>query len=197
MCLCPQVPVGFSNLTIRLHLDKNLLSYLPADSFSDLFLLTELDLSHNKVVSPLSVSPSHLDLNLVSSPQLSFLEAGCFRGLASTLHFLDLSSNRLSSLDPGVLGDLGALANLTHNPWHCDCKMQVGPVRTGGPGLGSWVSTETFPLFVFSCPCLCWIWTLRLWTKSSVKARTSQTSVRRPSTFSWSPQEIPHWEPWS
>ncbi|XP_040927783.1 leucine-rich repeat-containing protein 3-like [Betta splendens] len=99
-----QVPIGLSNLTIRLHLDKNLLSYLPADSFSDLFLLSELDLSHN---------------------QISFLEAGCFRGLASSLHFLDLSSNRLSMLDPAALGDLGALANLTHNPWHCDCKMQL------------------------------------------------------------------------
>uniref|UniRef100_A0AAQ6IJ35 Uncharacterized protein n=2 Tax=Anabas testudineus TaxID=64144 RepID=A0AAQ6IJ35_ANATE len=89
-----QVPVGLSNLTIHLHLDKNLLRYLPADSFSNLFLLTELDLSHN---------------------QLSLLEAGCFRGLASSLHFLDLSSNRLSTLDPAVLGDLGVLANLSHN----------------------------------------------------------------------------------
>ncbi|XP_067426704.1 leucine-rich repeat-containing protein 3B-like [Thunnus thynnus] len=99
-----QVPVGLSNLTVRLFLDKNLLSSLPADSFSDLFLLDELDLSHN---------------------QLSSLEAGCFRGLASSLRFLDLSSNRLSLLDPAVLSGLRAHANLTHNPWHCDCRMQL------------------------------------------------------------------------
>ncbi|XP_035512185.1 leucine-rich repeat-containing protein 3C-like [Morone saxatilis] len=99
-----QVPVDLSNLTIRLFLDKNLLRSLPADSFSDLFLLDELDLSHN---------------------QLSSLEAGCFCGLASSLRFLDLSSNRLSMLDPAALGGLRAHANLTHNPWHCDCRMQL------------------------------------------------------------------------
>uniref|UniRef100_A0A4W6BWJ1 Leucine rich repeat containing 3C n=1 Tax=Lates calcarifer TaxID=8187 RepID=A0A4W6BWJ1_LATCA len=102
--LCPQVPVGLSNLTIRLFLDKNLLSFLPTDSFSDLLLLNELDLSHN---------------------QLSSLEAGCFRGLESSLRFLDLSSNWLSALDPAALGGLRAAANLTHNPWHCDCRMQL------------------------------------------------------------------------
>ncbi|KAI3359474.1 hypothetical protein L3Q82_013779 [Scortum barcoo] len=103
-CLFPQVPVGFSNLTIRLFLDKNLLSSLPADSFSNLLVLDDLDLSHN---------------------QLSSLEAGCFRGLASSLHFLDLSSNRLSTLDPAVLGRLQAQTNLTNNRWHCDCRMQL------------------------------------------------------------------------
>ncbi|XP_051276062.1 leucine-rich repeat-containing protein 3B-like [Dicentrarchus labrax] len=99
-----QVPVELSNFTIRLFLDKNLLRSLPADSFLDLFLLDELNLSHN---------------------QLSSLEAGCFRGLASSLRFLDLSSNRLSTLDPAALGGLHAHANLTHNPWHCDCRMQL------------------------------------------------------------------------
>ncbi|KAL7377729.1 hypothetical protein ABVT39_003639 [Epinephelus coioides] len=98
------VPVGLSNLTVRLSLDKNLLSSLPAGSFSDLSLLDELDLSHN---------------------QLSSLEAGCFRGLASSLRFLDLSSNQLSSLELAALGGLRALTNLTRNPWHCDCRMQL------------------------------------------------------------------------
>ncbi|XP_033501750.2 leucine-rich repeat-containing protein 3-like [Epinephelus lanceolatus] len=99
-----QVPVGLSNLTVRLFLDKNLLSSLPAGSFSDLSLLDELDLSHN---------------------QLSSLEAGCFRGLASSLRFLDLSSNQLSSLELAALSGLRALTNLTRNPWHCDCRMQL------------------------------------------------------------------------
>uniref|UniRef100_A0A4W6BTR1 Leucine rich repeat containing 3C n=1 Tax=Lates calcarifer TaxID=8187 RepID=A0A4W6BTR1_LATCA len=100
--LCPQVPVGLSNLTIRLFLDKNLLSFLPTDSFSDLF-----------------------QLQFPVSSQLSSLEAGCFRGLESSLRFLDLSSNWLSALDPAALGGLRAAANLTHNPWHCDCRMQL------------------------------------------------------------------------
>nr|XP_020478816.1 leucine-rich repeat-containing protein 3B-like [Monopterus albus] len=99
-----QVPVGLPNLTSHLFLDKNLLSSLPANSFSDLFLLNELNLSHNR---------------------LSLLEAGCFHGLVSSLRFLDLSSNRLLTLDPAALGGLTVHANLTHNPWHCDCKMQV------------------------------------------------------------------------
>lgn len=50
-CLFSQVPVGLSNVTICLFLDKNLLNSLPADSFSDLFLLDELDLSHNQVLN--------------------------------------------------------------------------------------------------------------------------------------------------
>lgn len=132
------------------------------------------------------------------SLQLSFLEAGCFRGLESSLHFLDLSSNRLSTLDPAALGDLGALANLTHNPWHCDCNMQVSFICTGDiredflksksnnkkylfitlcNQNNSWFYTEIIFIFVFSCHCLCWIWTQSLWLKSSVKALTSQTSV--------------------
>ncbi|KAG7248500.1 hypothetical protein CRUP_001005, partial [Coryphaenoides rupestris] len=42
------------------------------------------------------------------------LEAGCFRDLSPTLRFLDLSSNRLSTLDPAALGGLRAHANLTN-----------------------------------------------------------------------------------
>ncbi|KAG7248391.1 hypothetical protein CRUP_026742 [Coryphaenoides rupestris] len=64
--------------------------------------------------------------NAVRLPyQLILLEAGCFRDLSPTLRFLDLSSNRLSTLDPAALGGLRAHANLTSNPWHCDCKLQV------------------------------------------------------------------------
>lgn len=51
MCLCAQVPVGLSNRTTRLFLNKNLLTSLAANSFSSLFLLDELDLSHNQVLN--------------------------------------------------------------------------------------------------------------------------------------------------
>ncbi|XP_025762289.1 leucine-rich repeat-containing protein 3C isoform X1 [Oreochromis niloticus] len=103
VCLSAQVPIGLSNHTTRLFLNKNLLTSLAADTFSSLFLLDELDLSHN---------------------QLSSLEDGCFRGLDS-LSFLDLSHNRLSTLELPVLGGLQIEANLTHNPWHCDCRMEL------------------------------------------------------------------------
>ncbi|KAM6904660.1 leucine-rich repeat-containing protein 3B-like [Xenentodon cancila] len=99
-----QVPVGLSNHTTRLFLNKNLLRCLLAHSFSDLLMLTELDLSHN---------------------QLSSLEPGCFSGLVSSLRYLDLSYNQLIVLDHTVFGGLKARANLTYNPWHCNCSMQM------------------------------------------------------------------------
>ncbi|XP_015255425.1 PREDICTED: leucine-rich repeat-containing protein 3B-like [Cyprinodon variegatus] len=99
-----QIPAGLPNHTTHLFLNKNRLTSLPAFCFSDLFLLDELDLSHN---------------------QLSFLEPGCFSGLVSSLRYLDLSSNLLTTLDPVVLGGLQVQANLSQNPWHCDCSMQM------------------------------------------------------------------------
>ena len=98
------VPHGFPNATRRLYLDGNLLTSVPADAFAGLPLLAELDLSRNQIAS---------------------LDPGSFRGLAPTLRSLDLSHNRLTSLEPGALGGLRAQANLTLNPWHCDCRMQV------------------------------------------------------------------------
>lgn len=133
MCLCAQVPIGLPNRTTRLFLNKNLLTSLAADMFSSLFLLDELDLSHNQVVNSSSyqfrvctslIPVRHSRIILFRPPQLSSLEDGCFRGLDS-LTFLDLSYNRLSTLELPVLGGLQIEANLTHNPWHCDCRMEV------------------------------------------------------------------------
>ncbi|XP_028311092.1 leucine-rich repeat-containing protein 3C-like [Gouania willdenowi] len=99
-----KIPAGLSNRTTRLFLDHNLITSLSSGSFAHLRLLAELDLSHN---------------------QLSFLEAGCFSGLAASLRHLDLSSNQLSALDPAVFSGLKVHANLTLNIWNCDCSMQM------------------------------------------------------------------------
>ncbi|XP_051988695.1 leucine-rich repeat-containing protein 3-like [Xyrauchen texanus] len=98
------VPRGLPNITQHLYLDNNLLVTIPSDSFVGLPLLFELDLSHNRLVH---------------------LEPGAFLGLAGSLSRLDLSSNQLETLDPMVLGDLSAQTNLSHNPWLCDCRLQL------------------------------------------------------------------------
>lgn len=98
------VPRNLPNTTRHLYLNNNLLVTVPSDSFLDLPLLCDLDLSHNR---------------------LNHLEAGAFRGLADSLVTLDLSYNQLETLDPNVLGDIGAHANLSHNPWQCDCRLQL------------------------------------------------------------------------
>ncbi|XP_010865169.2 leucine-rich repeat-containing protein 3B [Esox lucius] len=103
-----EVPRDLPNDTRRLYLDGNLLVTIPSDAFAGLGLLSELDLSHN---------------------ELTHMEPGAFRGLARSLRSLDLSSNRLTTLEPEVLGGLRAQANLTHNPWHCDCRLQVSMPR--------------------------------------------------------------------
>ncbi|XP_028843169.1 leucine-rich repeat-containing protein 3B-like [Denticeps clupeoides] len=98
-----EVPQNLPNTTRRLYLDYNLLVTVPADAFQGLPLLTELDLSYNKITR---------------------LEPGSLRELAASLKSLDLSSNMLQSLDPEAFGDVAAQANLTNNPWLCDCQLQ-------------------------------------------------------------------------
>ncbi|XP_036409397.1 leucine-rich repeat-containing protein 3B-like [Megalops cyprinoides] len=99
-----EVPPDLPNDTRHLYLDFNHLTSVPTDAFLGLPLLSELDLSHN---------------------ELAQLEPGAFRGLAASLEFLDLSSNQLMTLSPQAFEGLHARANLTHNPWHCDCNLQT------------------------------------------------------------------------
>lgn len=103
-----EIPQDIPNDTWRVYLDFNHLTTVPANAFADLPHLVELDLSHN---------------------ELSQLEPGAFRGLGSSLQFLDLSSNKLVNFNSEAFGGLRARANLTNNPWHCDCNLQMALPR--------------------------------------------------------------------
>ncbi|XP_076851680.1 leucine-rich repeat-containing protein 3B [Brachyhypopomus gauderio] len=98
------VPRDLPNRTRRLYLDFNLLVSVPSDAFLGLPLLAELNLSNNRLVH---------------------LEPGAFRGLAESLSVLDLSCNQLETLESEALVGVRAQTNLSHNPWLCDCRLQV------------------------------------------------------------------------
>ncbi|XP_077595091.1 leucine-rich repeat-containing protein 3B [Stigmatopora nigra] len=103
-----EIPRDIPNDTRRVYLDFNLLTSVPADAFAGLPQLAELDLSHNDI---------------------SQLQPGAFRGLSSSLRFLDLSANKLVHFDADSFEGLRARANLTDNPWHCDCQLQMAMPR--------------------------------------------------------------------
>ncbi|KAM3836050.1 leucine-rich repeat-containing protein 3B-like [Diretmus argenteus] len=103
-----EIPQDLPNDTQHIYLDSNLFTTVPTNAFAGLPLLVELDLSHN---------------------ELSQLEPGAFRGLGSSLQFLDLSSNKLVNFTPDAFEGLRARANLTNNPWRCDCNLQMAMPR--------------------------------------------------------------------
>ncbi|XP_056404750.1 leucine-rich repeat-containing protein 3B-like [Hyla sarda] len=101
--LLTEVPKDIPNDTNRLYLDFNQITYLPSDAFRNLPVLMELDLSHNSL--------GHLDVTAL-------------RGLSDHLLSLDLSSNKLVSVNKEVFANLKARTNLSGNPWMCDCDLQ-------------------------------------------------------------------------
>lgn len=103
-----EIPQDFPNDTRRVYLDFNLISTIPTNAFVGLPNLIEMDLSHNVI---------------------SKLEPGAFRGLGTTLKFLDLSSNKLVHFNAEAFEGLRGRANLTNNPWHCDCNLQMAMPR--------------------------------------------------------------------
>ncbi|XP_069490869.1 leucine-rich repeat-containing protein 3C [Ambystoma mexicanum] len=101
--LLTEIPKDIPNDTNKLFLDFNQITFIPNDAFRNLPALMELDLSHNAITS---------------------LESGAFRGLSENLHSLDLSSNRLVTVNKEVFSSLKARTNLSGNPWLCDCMLQ-------------------------------------------------------------------------
>ncbi|XP_029429058.1 leucine-rich repeat-containing protein 3C [Rhinatrema bivittatum] len=98
-----EVPKDIPNDTKKLYLDFNQIKFIPSDAFQNLPVLMELDLSHNAI---------------------SRLETGAFRGVSEHLYSLDLSSNKLVSVNKDVFINLKAKTNLSSNPWLCDCMFQ-------------------------------------------------------------------------
>lgn len=103
-----EIPQDIPNDTQRIYLDYNLLTKVPTNAFAGLPHLVELDLSHN---------------------ELSRLDPAAFRGLGPSLRFLDVSSNKLVNFSAEAFEGLRSRANLTNNPWHCDCNLQRALLR--------------------------------------------------------------------
>uniref|UniRef100_UPI00398E79F7 leucine-rich repeat-containing protein 3B n=1 Tax=Pristiophorus japonicus TaxID=55135 RepID=UPI00398E79F7 len=98
-----EVPKGIPNNTWKLYLDSNQIISIPHDVFKDLRDLEELDLSNNAI---------------------QLLETGAFRGLNESLKVLNLSHNKLETVNKEVFSKLKASIKLSDNPWFCDCSLQ-------------------------------------------------------------------------
>ncbi|XP_032890926.1 leucine-rich repeat-containing protein 3C [Amblyraja radiata] len=98
-----EVPRDIPNNTRKLYLDSNQITSIPHDVFKNLHELEELDLSNNAIQR---------------------LETGAFRGLNESLKFLNLSHNKLVTVNKEVFSRLKAVIKLSDNPWFCNCELQ-------------------------------------------------------------------------
>jgi len=121
---------AFLQLTnlVELDLSWNLLTTIPSDSFEPTPALRRLVLNNNPIQrilsSTFSLTPNLNSLDL-SDCQIESVADGSFKGLSS-LQYLKLEGNRLTTLSFLVLQDLPPLysMDLHKNPWNCDCLLR-------------------------------------------------------------------------
>ncbi|XP_059354982.1 leucine-rich repeat transmembrane protein FLRT2-like [Carassius carassius] len=121
---------AFQNVTTlqRLLLDGNLLEddAIAPGTFQELVNLKELSLARNSLTTPPPMLPgaSLTKLNLQEN-QMDIIKMTAFNEL-SKLEKLDISSNHLQFLPPGVFDGLRNLRylNTRNNLWRCDCSIK-------------------------------------------------------------------------
>ncbi|XP_039272854.2 leucine-rich repeat transmembrane protein FLRT3-like [Styela clava] len=152
----PKNAVQHLGRVMSLDLNNNLLNStsFENDALSSLIELQYLDLSHNRLTFLPAGLPGNLTQlfashNLVKSINAPPLGQERSMSLASLtfLEHLDLSFNRLQSVEPGSFSSLISLKTviLHDNPWQCDCHLKY---------LKTWL-TETPALMTMDSNTIC------------------------------------------
>ncbi|XP_078277117.1 leucine-rich repeat-containing protein 3B [Rhinoraja longicauda] len=98
-----EIPRDLPLDTALLYLDSNQIRSVPNEIFKDLYQLKVLNLSKNVIES---------------------IEEQAFKGVVDTLQTLDLSNNKIRSVHKDTFSKLKGRAQISDNPWHCDCTLQ-------------------------------------------------------------------------